>query len=426
MGVEASHPPLSEERRLFELLTRQGEWIHRRVDRTDIAADGETTRRLSFDLTVRDAFKIEYNGGVVAPLTLMTKVPLRRLDTSGPDGRPLPVLGRQDNGNLVRRMLIEAFRGVAEGDVPANLEDAVRAAVMERDPLEMGNRMGNLAEVTARLRTRDPDQVDAVLALASDLTQQFLFAVLLPKELVDNRVVIKVAVTEDVDGSFPDWAFARDGRSMDLPLSLVDAAASAHFEFRAPLGLKVASVRLLDDLGEEVSAPGPAVREGRTAHLTGLERLNLENGNRVRARVELEPVADGFVRQTAWATTFVAILLFAGAWNVDQLRTALLANRAGSVAAAALAVPALFLSVQSRRPEHSWVARALFVPRLLNIATATLLYVAAVYLVVVQPETSSVRSALWILFGLQVVLAAVAIVLLRVVSVETSTVRTDG
>lgn len=209
---------------------------------------------------------------------------------------------------------------------------------------------------------------------------------------------------------------------MDLPLALAESATSAHFEFRAPLGLRVASVTLLDGLNEELEPAGPSIRSGKTAHLTGLEQLPSES-NDVRARVELEPVADGFVRQTAWATTFVALLLLAGASTIDQLRNALEANRGGSVAAAALAVPALFLSVQSRRPEHSWVARALFVPRLLNIVTAAALYATAIYLVTVAAEDEALGTVMWVLFGIQLVPTILAIALLRVVSAEPTSVQ---
>lgn len=422
MPSRAPSAALSEEKRLFELLTRQAEWIHRRVDRTDIGADGETTRIRSFDLTIGDDFKIERDGGVVTPLTLMTKVPLRRLDTRGPDGRSLPVLGRADNGDLVARMLTEAFRGITPSGPPGSLEATVRAAVMEDDPLQMGARVNALTAVAAELDAGERAEAEAVLALASDLVQQFLFAVLLPVDYVGQRVVVKVSVTEEVSGGFPDWAFSRNGRSMDLPLLLSDSASSAHFEFRSPIGLRVASVRLLDGLGDELPPPGPSILAGRTAHLTGLERLAANNGTEVRARVELEPVADGFVRQTAWATAFVALLFLLGALHVGQLGDALQANRSGSVAAAALAVPALFLSVQSRRPEHSWVARALFVPRLLNIVTAGLLYAAALYIVTAGQNEQALEPVMWTLFALQLIPTGLAIALLRVVSVEPPTV----
>jgi hypothetical protein len=418
-------PTPGEGRRLFELLTRQGEWIHRRVDRTDLEPDGETTRRRSFDVTVRDDLAIEREGGVVVPLTLMTKTPLRRLDTSGPDGRPLPVLGRHDNGQLVSTMLIQAFRGMVVGVLPTAVEDAVQAAVMENDPHQMPGRVEILTAAVNAQPAQDPQQREAVLALASDLAQQFLFAVLLPREYVGTRTVLKVSVTEDVTGAFPDWAFSRDGRSMDLPLSLAESASSAHFEFRAPLGLRVASVRLLDARDEELDAPGPSITMGRTVHLTGLEQLASPVDTAIRARVELEPVADGFVRQTSWATAFVAALLLVGAGQVDLLADALAANRGGSVAAAALAVPALFLSVQSRRPEHSWVARALFVPRLINIATAAVLYCAAIYLVTVSPDDPHLDTVMWVFFAVQVVPAVIATALLRVVSAQAPTVHTN-
>jgi hypothetical protein len=412
----------SEQARLFDLLTRQSDWIHRRVDRTDLESDGETSRRISFDLTIEEDLRIDVSGGVVVPLTLMTKTPLRRLHTFGPDGHSMPVLARGDNGALVAAMLLDAINGLSPDPVTPGIEAAVWAGVMENNPTEMQDRLDELEGAVETLSDLDPNQVAAVLALAADLVQQFLFVVLLPKEYVGTRVVIKVSVIEEVAGRFPDWAFSREGRSMDVPLSLLDSASSAHFEFRAPLGLRVSSVQLLDELDAEAPPPGPAIAAGRTVHFTGLENLAPTSGTSIRARIELEPVADGFVRQTAVATGFVAVLLLLGSLQVEYLRTALEANRGGSVAAAALAVPALFLSVQARAPEHAWVARALFVPRLLNIATAILLYAAAVYLVTVKADAPSLEPVMWVFFAAQGGLSLTAGALLWVVSAQPTTV----
>lgn len=421
VGGVAEEQSRSECARLFDLVTRPSDWIHRRIDRTDIEADGETTRRLSFDLTITRDAAIQRAGGVVVPLTLITKAPLRRLDTFGPDGRALPVLGRQDNGNLVVTMLVDALSKTVDGELPSTVTEAIRAAVFEDETTQMKARVTALNAAMAPLDTPDPQQVDAVLSLAADLTRHFLFAVLLPEECIDKRVIVKVSVAEHITGEFPDWAFSKEGRSMDLPLAMLDSAESAHFEFRAPLGLRVASVALLDEMGEEFDPPGPSIRAGRTAHLTGLQGLTSESGTPISARVELEPVADGLVGQTARATAFVAILMFVGAMGVGHVQDALAANRGGSVAAAALAVPALFLSLQARRPEHAWVARALFVPRLLNYVTAVLLYSAAIYLVMTRPETDSLAMVMWLFFVVQLVPTLIAIALFRVVSADPST-----
>lgn len=417
---EAARRPAerSEGARLFTLLTRPGDWIHRRVDRTDLEADGETTRHMSFDLTMDPSLMIERQGGLVAPLTLLTKTPLRRLDTFGADGQSLPVLGRDDNGELVTSMLIAALTETVPGNLSLAVRDAVRAAVFEDDTMDMPTRIDALAAAMDAEDSHNDAQVEAVLSLAADLTQQFMFAVLLPTESAGKRSVVKVSVTEDVSPGFPDWAFSKEGRSMYLPLTLTDAAASANFEFRAPLGLRVASVALLDEHGEQVTPAGPSINTGRTAHLTGLQSQTPTVGATVQARVELEPVADGLVLQTAGATLFVTMLMFVAAWQDDRLQTALTGNRGGSVVAVALAVPALFLSIQARRPEHAWVARALFVPRLLNIVTAVVLYAAAIYLITVNPDDSALPSVMWVFFAAQLVPTGLAVALHRVVSAE--------
>lgn len=398
--------PLGSEKRLLRLLTEQDTWIRRRVDRADVEEDGETTRRISFDLALPQHLRVDLDGGVVLPLMLLTKAPLRRLSTTGPDGRSMPVLGRQDNGSLVTAMLAEALRVLYSGGLSSDAEAAIASAVFEDDPDEMDNR---IQEVRSALPPTQPDvvdQVEVVLALLDDLVRQFLFIVLLPASYVDQRVVVKIAVGEEVTDGPIDWAFSAAGRSLDFSIQLQGSAASAHFEFRAPPGLRVASVTLLDDMLNPLPCPGPAIEAGHTAHLTGLERVQGAGGG-VRARVELEPVPEGFIRQTAWATSLVLLLLFVGAIGVDRLEAALENNRGGSMAAAALAVPALFLSLESRRPEHAAVARALFVPRLLNVVSALVLYALAVYLVTARLGTD-LASAMWTGFGIQAAVTLVA------------------
>jgi hypothetical protein len=293
---------------------------------------------------------------------------------------------------------------------------------MENEPDEMPSRLNDLIEMAYALDGAEREQVDVIVALAADLVQQFLFIVLLPSDSVGRRLVVKVSVIEELNDEFPDWAFSPEGRSMDLPLQLVDSAASAHFEFRAPVGLRVASVQLLNERQEVFEPPGPSICEGKTAHLTGLERLVAETGADIRARVELEPVADGFVRQTAWSTTFVAVLFGLAALASSHITNTVVAGRGGSLAATALAVPALFLTVQFRRPEHAWVARALFVPRLLNIATAGMLYAAALFIVTASQTSTTIEPAMWVLFVVQLLPTGLAVFLLRSLSAPSSTV----
>jgi hypothetical protein len=258
--------------RLFTLVTQQADWIHRRVDRVDLEEDGETTRRTSFDLTVPPEQAIVRCGGLVVPLMLMRKVPLRRLDTAGPDGPPAPVLGRDDNGAMVVSMLRHALAGAVGADSDG-LEQVVRDAVMEREPDRIVERVQALREEVEGLTDESGDEVEAVLALADDLAHHFLFAVLVPEDAAGRRVVVKVSMAEEIDDRARDWAFKADARSMDISLRAEGASGSGHLEFRAPLGLRVASVKLLDRLDEPLEPAGPSIDRGHTAHLTGLERV---------------------------------------------------------------------------------------------------------------------------------------------------------
>ena len=122
--------------------------------------------------------------------------------------------------------------------------------------------------------------------------------------------------------------------------------------------------------------------------------------------IYLDPVRAGLVRQTAWATTLVA-LLFSGAWILDDRVMALMNQKQqGTLATAALAVPALFLSLQARRHHHVAVARALFPPSAANLASAMLLYVAALAVLVAPAGGESVTH--WVA-GLTIAQGVVAL-----------------
>lgn len=414
---------LTDAKKLLTLVTDRPSWIHRRVDRTHLDEDGESTRHVSFDLTISDRFAIRRSTGVVIPLTLMTKRPLRRLSSYAADGSPIPVLSRRDNGSLVEVMLLDAFATLSDEPLSEAAVVAVRSAVYEQNPDDMASRVDAIrAAFTARGGPEGRTELEVLLALAHDLTRQFLFAVVLPVGVVGQRTIVKIEFGEDFV-SARDYGFTRQGRTVTSELQLEGSAASAHFELQAPAGLRIAGVRITDSVFEDLSFSGPALVSGSTAHLTELQEVYSPLGA-VLASVELEPVPDGLTRQTALASGFVACLLFGGALGRNWVNEAVTHNRSGSLAAAALAVPALFLTLQSRRPEHAATARALSVPRALNFATAVILYVAAVYLVV-SASTGPATSVLWLAAVLQTGVAALAIAFQRDLSDPASTVNRE-
>jgi hypothetical protein len=243
-----------------------------------------------------------------------------------------------------------------------------------------------------------------------------MFAVLLPAESKARRTIVKVVVVEDIDrDGDPSTAkvdrlnpFTREARSVVVPLYVADSAASVHYEFRAPSGVVISDVVLRDEGGTQIENDAPSITNGFTAHLTGLE-ARPPSGYVVAVTVYLDPVRDGLVRQTAWATTLVA-LVFGAAWLFDdRILTLMDQKQQGSLATAALAVPALFLSLQARRPQHVAVARALFPPRAANLASAMLLYVAALVVLVAPARGESVTHLIEGLFITQTVVALYSI-----------------
>ena len=379
--------PLSEGARLYHLLTKQQSWIHRRVDRTDLNGDGETTRRISFDLTIPPEWAIERNGGLMAPLMLLTKRPLCRLDVRGAGGDSLPLLSKDENGALAAEMIDAALRGIHGGRLTQTVKAAVKATVFENDAsateADVSQVMSGLPPVSGAARE---DDQKLVLGLLTSLATRFMFIVLIPAGCLGKRVNVKVTVTEDIlrdrEPSTPRLdsfnPFTRIARSIQVPLYVSGSAASVHYEFRAPPGTVVADVMLHGEGGQELLTGAPCITRGFTAHLTGLESPP-PVGEELTAMVYLDPVKAGIVRQTVWTTLLVAAIFIGLVVACDHgLVEAMKAGRRDSLAAAALALPALFLTLQARRAEHAAVAHAFFVPRFANFASALLLYGVAV------------------------------------------------
>jgi len=70
--------------------------------------------------------------------------------------------------------------------------------------------------------------------LLEDLITNFMFAVLLPRESIAVRTMVKVVCTEDIDRdrdpstakADPFNPFAREARSVSVPLYVAESAAS--------------------------------------------------------------------------------------------------------------------------------------------------------------------------------------------------------
>lgn len=166
------------------LIASPEEWINRRVETIELLSREETRRRVSIDFTLTEEqlTELEIGDGVVVPISVLTKEPRRNFDLRDESGRAVPVLGREQNGELAHIALANAAVRVLPkditpeefGDLVADLGDIVRSAI-------------TAAEESLGAFVDKADSGDAIrLAIWSDPTCQSLLTTLCPTTLCSH------------------------------------------------------------------------------------------------------------------------------------------------------------------------------------------------------------------------------------------------
>jgi hypothetical protein len=110
------------------LLADESKWVHRRVETIEFLDEVRYRRRMSVDFTL--PIITDGRGARVPvrflPLSLIAKVPLNDFDICDRDGRPLPILTRDQNAAIATQMLVFHARRVLGQDPAPPVEELFR------------------------------------------------------------------------------------------------------------------------------------------------------------------------------------------------------------------------------------------------------------------------------------------------------------
>jgi hypothetical protein len=317
-----------------DLVAYPKRWINRRVETVEMLSQEETRRRVSVDFTLTAAQQraLETRHGVVVPISVLSKQPLRNFDFIDEQPATMALLNRADNGELALIALLTAARD-AIGDEAT--PDAVEALTATLRQIVFDDAALALEALDALVgAARAGDAIPAALiadercwsllrTLASDYV---LFAALAPGG--PPRRVLKYSYGEDFPLE-PPWEHRRDkyalgeiwwrARHPDRAWFVIECpgawrARSFHMEIAIPEELRIARAELARLPSADA---GPADEPlGRADHLVNraalYAELDVAAHDDVRATVEIVAERDAGATRAALTAAAVAALLWAG------------------------------------------------------------------------------------------------------------------
>ena len=320
-----------------ELIAYPQRWINRRVETIEMLSQEETRRRVSVDFTLSEPQRsaLVTRHGQVVPISVLSKHPRRNFDLRDEQGASLPVLGRNDNGNLALIALLSAARDVipeAESDDPLDALSADFRQIIFGDDdaaLEALWTFVAAAESGDAVRAVVWDDPACCSLLRTLMSDYVLFAAL-PLSGPDRRV-LKYSYGEDLLFE-PPWIEKRDEyafgelvwrmRKPGRTRFLIDCpgawrASSFHMEIAIPEELRVAYAelgRVLPDADDaEIELLGEPDKLANRAALYAVEPIEAHDD--VRAYVEVVSEREGGATRAALMALAVASLLWLGRFS---------------------------------------------------------------------------------------------------------------
>lgn len=388
--------------RLATLLFNFPLWVHRRVDSIVLGPDGTTRRSISFDLTMPAERAIhagpmrsgERTGKLLVPLALIEKGALRRASSLDPAGKPLPVLGSEDNGQLTLELLKSLVQPAKnsedyEGDVGPILERIVR-----HDPGNSG--MAALeASWAAWLgqATFPPLYPEAYRTQLDNMVRafidNFLLVVELDEDYLDRRCVLKFAYDRDL----PVPAPGDHTTIIGLTLPDVGFAKSQHVEVEVPAGLRLRWLEVTESIyGEPVGAVTDEAETERSVGHVAFRARSITSSATVLFAVS--PVRSGIFAFTLVAS--LAVLTFAILTALQRAHWIDIIGHPFAPPSPAVSLlligPALFLSWMAKAPEHR-VSAVVLAPLRWILLVCTLALVIGGFAVAVPLATGAWNTA---------------------------------
>lgn len=382
----------------FKLLV-DDRWVHRQVDSLRLDSEGYTRRHVSLDVTVPD--RIVRNGEqAFLPLGVLRKRVIQRFDVTY-EGDSLPVLTSGENGEITTAFIDHLVRGVG---FPSEHARKVRAALQKVVKYDGADRGGEnplkTAQEALRAALRDVPKmsVDAqtharlLVSYAELFAENFLLVVVIPAELISQRVVFKYSLDQPFKVDNP-WSSVSSLAFSYTPASCW-SNTSYHVEIDLPSSLAIVEVAQEPSSPEFSESTRMAARQGiaNSPSLGGSRsHVVLTTQHVVEENIELSvttvPGPHGIRRFTGWAAAIVLALVLASIparlCNVVVADTFTIPS---SVAPVVLVGPALLLSWIGRSREHDLVSNLLLPLRgVLMACSLVLVLLAALAAVPVEP-----------------------------------------
>ncbi len=385
------------------LIADPAAWINRRVETIELLSHEETRRRVSIDFSLSDdqLAELDIGEGIAVPISVLTKEARRNFDLRDESGRAVPVLGKQQNGELAHIAVMNGAVKALPDDLTPEVFELLAAdlrQVVFAPPAGASDALGvfiGSAEAGDRWRTAIWEDDTCRSLLAALWRNYALFAVLPPGGA--NRRILKYSYGEDFNVSVESEgirerlaprelarrAWRPGHRRFIIECPGAWRAASFHVEIAVPEELRFDTAKLYDFVaGEQVSEVNTNVNR---ASLYASREIEAESD--VDAYVEVAPERSGRTFQAATTSLIVAALLWLG------VASGLDAKNPGPAVSILLAGAALFSGVAAVQGEHKLVKHVFSASRRWLVITTLAALVGSASLAMEMPNAHPV--AVW-------------------------------
>lgn len=367
MEVEDVDPDVAAGLACGFLLEQPELWVHRRVETVEVLTQEETRHRISVDFSILPGphDDLTQDGHIRVPIAALSKRPRRNFDVRDQTGASLPVLGRDENGDLAKTALASWAVDILPDDLA--FEDISKIIgslieIVDSEPERAFEVAGGLlnAGLEGNLAVNLLFEDRPFVRLMEQLIENYLLVVLIPKE-GPNRRIVKFSYGEDqptsqresIQQSQPlnrllQWWRSPDSQAFLLHCPMADWGNSFHLEMAIPEELRVFGATFADtDSGEFIGKPDLDVNRASIY----LPR-NLVRSGRTGAYVEIIPERAGLIFQGFMLGIATTIILTLGALSgLDP-------GSPDATVSVLLAGFALFSGATAIRGKHVMVKRA--------------------------------------------------------------------